>query len=108
MPFARNPRPVTAIPMPGEPEVKGYTSFQLAKHIGINRSTLVRLEQRGVIPKPKRMAGHPVNGRFYDEGEKIAITNTVNHYLDKQLESRVQVAPHQNLINRPLVDHDPL
>lgn len=43
---------------------EGYTSIQMAKALGIDRSTLVRFEQRGIFPKAK-WAGHPVNGRFY-------------------------------------------
>lgn len=47
------------------PPVQVLTSTQMAAALGINRSTLVRLEQRGILPKAP-ITPPPHSGRVYD------------------------------------------
>jgi predicted DNA-binding transcriptional regulator AlpA len=59
---------------------KVLTLAQLAQHTGLHRSTLVRMEQRLVIPKA-RWAGPPVNGRVYNDAEVKAVDKAIAEYL---------------------------
>lgn len=55
----------------------------LAKELGLDRSTMVRLEQRGVISKAP-MVGAPVQGRVYDEKLEAKVRGEVERYLARQ------------------------
>lgn len=54
--------------MSKEPPTVVLTSTQMAGLLGIDRSTLVRLEQRRIIPMaPLAPKSHAVQGRLYDQ-----------------------------------------
>lgn len=55
----------------------------LAKELGIDRSTLVRLEQRGVIDKAP-IVGKPIQGRVYDATLEKRVKAQVVAYLTKK------------------------
>lgn len=55
-------------------EERYYTLPQVAKRLQLHRTTLLRMEQRGVIPKAKWVS-HPIKGRVYNEAE-IAVIET--------------------------------
>lgn len=56
---------------------------QLAEEIGVHRSTLVRLEQKGIIDKAP-LVGKPVQGRVYDPELEKRVKFQVEKYLEKR------------------------
>lgn len=52
---------------------------QIAEKLGCHRSTLVRLEQRGVIDKAP-IVGLPVQGRVYDAALEKIVTRQYDEY----------------------------
>lgn len=65
---------------------KVFTLAQLAKRTGLHRSTLVRMEQRLVIPKA-RWGGPPVNGRVYNEAEAKAVEKAIAEYFKSRADN---------------------
>lgn len=61
----------------------------LAKELGIDRSTLVRLEQRGVISKAP-FVGFPVQGRVYDAALVRTVKAEFGRYTAKKLAEQVK------------------
>lgn len=59
---------------------KIYSMPQLAKRMGLHRTTLKRLEDRGVIPQG-RLVDFPFKGRAYTEAEAVKIEAKVREYL---------------------------
>jgi hypothetical protein len=55
-----------------EEETTVWTLQQLAAEVNLHRSTLVRMEQRNLLPKAK-WAGPPINGRVYTGEDKKKI-----------------------------------
>lgn len=53
---------------------------QLAEEIGVHRSTLVRLEQRGII-SPAPVVGKPIQGRVYDAKLEATVKKEVAEYF---------------------------
>lgn len=69
--------------------VKVMTSTQMAADLGIDRSTLVRLEQRLVIPKaPLAPRNSPIQGRLYDETLAARVRAAYAKYEIKTLADR--------------------
>lgn len=71
-------------------EVEVITLPQLAKRLGRHRTTILRLEQRNVLPKAA-WAGPPIRGRVYTEADVKKVTELVNEYFaasDKAQEGR--------------------
>lgn len=76
-----------ALPKP-EP-VKVMTSTQMAADLGIDRSTLVRLEQKLVIPKaPLAPPNSPVQGRLYDAALATKVREAFAKHQRKSLADR--------------------
>ena len=63
--------------------VKVKTLPQLAKEIGLDRSTLVRMEQRGVISMAP-IVNHPIQGRVYDAALEKKVKAEVARYLERK------------------------
>lgn len=81
--------------------VKVKTLPQLAAELGLDRSTLVRLEQRGVIDKAPKVR-RPVMGRVYDEAlEKKVRKQIEHHYALQELEATRPEAPKGVLVKAP-------
>ena len=55
----------------------------IAKELGMNRSTLVRLEQRGVIDMAP-VVGKPIQGRVYDKKLEAKVKAQIAAYLTKK------------------------
>lgn len=69
--------------------VKVMTSTQMAKDLGIDRSTLVRLEQRLVLPKaPFAPPNSPVQGRIYDAALATRVRAAYAKHCEKALAER--------------------
>lgn len=69
--------------------VKVMTSTQMAADLGIDRSTLVRLEQRLIIPKaPLAPTNSPVQGRLYDEALATRVRAAFAKHQQKTLADR--------------------
>ena len=58
-----------------------WTTTRMAAYLGINRSTLVRLEQRGLVPLAPKVR---VTGRVYDAALQRATINAFNKYMQAQ------------------------
>lgn len=72
-----------------EGPIKVLTSTQMAADLGIDRSTLVRLEQRLVIPKaPLAPANSAVQGRLYDAALANRVRAAFKKHQAKQLADR--------------------
>lgn len=65
---------------PALPVVVGYTMPQLAKKLGVHRTTLKRMEDRGIIDKPG-MINKPVRGRFYTEADAAKVEADIDAYF---------------------------
>lgn len=62
----------------------------LAKELGIDRSTMVRLEQRGIIDMAP-VVGKPIQGRVYDKKLEATVKAQVRAYMlakNRQTEGR--------------------
>jgi hypothetical protein len=69
--------------------VKVLSSTHMAAALGINRSTLVRLEQRLIIPlAPLAPANSPIQGRLYDAGLAKQVRAAFAKYQQKSLADR--------------------
>jgi len=60
-----------------EHRIKVITLPLLAKKLGVHRSTLKRMEDRGLIPKAKWIE-RPIKGRVYTEAEANEIERIVS------------------------------
>src|SRR5690606_6639716 len=56
---------------------------QLAAELGVDRSTMVRWEQKGIIPLAP-LAGKPVQGRVYDKDLERKVKAAVDKHLQKR------------------------
>jgi hypothetical protein len=66
-----------------EEQTTVWTLQQVAAEMGLHRSTIVRMEQRNLLPKAK-WAGPPVNGRVYDAKDKKAMKAILDaHFASK-------------------------
>ena len=75
---------------------------QLAEALGVDRSTLVRLEQRGVIPKAPKIKT-PFQGRAYDEALEKAVIKAFQAYTRaKTDESERPIVPSNVVIVRSM------
>lgn len=72
--------------------VVGYTMPQLAKKLGYHRTTLKRMEDRGIIDKPP-MITHPVRGRFYSEADAEKVQADIDAYVALHSDSITLVSP---------------
>lgn len=63
-----------------EPIEHVITADTLAKRLGINRATIVRLEQRRILPVARRIA-HPFAGRVYNDKEAAEVERLVRAYF---------------------------
>lgn len=61
--------------------VQVKTLPELAEELGLHRSTLVRLEQRGVIDKAPKV-GKPIQGRVYDAALEAKVRKQLQAYFD--------------------------
>jgi len=69
--------------------VKVMTSTQMAADLGIDRSTLVRLEQRLIIPKaPLAPPNSAVQGRLYDAALANRVRAAYAKHTEKALADR--------------------
>jgi hypothetical protein len=59
-----------------------YSLPQLAKKLGYHRTTLKRMEDRGVIPKPPRIT-FPFKGRAYTEKMAAEVEKKLADYFSK-------------------------
>ena len=66
--------------MADKPYVRVKTLPQLAEELGINRSTMVRLEQRGIIPMAPKVRT-PIQGRVYDEALEKEVIKAYHAYM---------------------------
>lgn len=55
----------------------------LAKELGIDRSTMVRLEQRGIIDKAP-IVGKPIQGRVYDKALEAKVKKQFEDYMTRK------------------------
>jgi hypothetical protein len=62
------------------------TLSMLAKKTGLHRTTLIRMEQRNVIPRAK-WAGPPVNGRVYDAKDVKKVEALLKDYFAGKTDS---------------------
>lgn len=62
---------------------------QLAEELGLHRSTLVRFEQRGIIPIAP-IVGKPVQGRVYDAALEKKVKDAVDLYYKKKAIKRAE------------------
>lgn len=60
-----------------------FTLPVVAKRLGLHRTTLLRLEQRGVVPKAK-WATRPFNGRIYTEEDIKATEKALDEYMKRK------------------------
>ena len=60
--------------------VKVKTLPQIAAQLGVDRATLVRLEQRGVIPRAPKVRT-PVQGRIYDAALEKEVIKAFQEYV---------------------------
>lgn len=58
-----------------------WTSTRMAQRLGVNRSTLVRLEQRGILPLAPKVR---VTGRVYDAALQRATITAFDKYMEAQ------------------------
>lgn len=58
-----------------------WTSTRMAQRLGVNRSTLVRLEQRGILPLAPKVR---VIGRVYDAALQRATITAFDKYMAAQ------------------------
>lgn len=61
-----------------KPKPKGYkTALDVAKALGIDRTTLIRMHGRGDIPECKVWGAKPQPHRLYDDKEFAAVARAV-------------------------------
>jgi DNA-binding transcriptional MerR regulator len=53
---------------------------QVAKRVKLHRTTLLRMEQRGVIP-PAKWSSRPIRARIYSEEDVVAIQTALDTYF---------------------------
>jgi hypothetical protein len=64
-----------------KPAERYFTLPQVAKRLELHRTTLLRMEQRGVIPKAKWTV-RPFKGRVYTEADIKAIEKALEEYFN--------------------------
>jgi predicted DNA-binding transcriptional regulator AlpA len=57
-----------------------FTLPQVAERVKLHRTTLLRMEQRGVIPKAK-WATKPFRARVYTEADIVALQRALDEYF---------------------------
>jgi hypothetical protein len=57
-----------------------FTLTQVAKRLDLHRTTVLRMEQRGLIPKAKWIQ-KPIRGRIYTEADIKVIEAKVEEYF---------------------------
>ena len=80
----RPPRRHYSVPDPQNPDILVYTIRQLARKLGIDRSTLIRMEQKGQIMKA-RWAPKPIDGRVYTEEDVAIVMKQIEEHRSRKV-----------------------